>query len=234
MISLKRDARVLRLFRGSLILFGAIHVDRGEAGRIRTLVRQESPDLVLLELDAHRYQLLSNRQGRLSDPARGEDTPEFRVLECNSSNPALLLQSYQDRLARFFGAEPGGEMVSAIQVALDRDIALDFIDIPLQDTLQQVQGLASFRDVQSRLLEQPELDLEALPPLETFTPSTTREMLAQFARDFPALYEILITRRNEHMVSRIRYYLREGLHEKILAVVGLAHLAGISTLLEGD
>ena len=203
-----------------MLLLGAAHVV-DLAAPIRRILEERTLDGVAVELDEERAAALFAPEGARS---RGAGAPLF----------ARLWGTLQRRLgAEIGGGAPGDEMKTAALVAKDRALPLFLIDDPIRATLLQLVRTMPFKErvvllassviglfLPSRVVER-EMDRYSESP---------EEYTAELRTASPTIARVLLDDRNEHMAARLADLRGRG-YGRIAAVVGDAHLAGLSAAL---
>ncbi len=100
----------LELNGRQIILVGTAHISQKSADEVKDIIEAENPDTVCIELCQARYQAMV-------DTDRWKNTDIFKILKERKAFlllANLIVSSYQKRLARQFGVEPGLEMKQGI------------------------------------------------------------------------------------------------------------------------
>ena len=101
------DVVILQIDGREILLVGTAHVSRESADLVREVIEKERPDCVCVELDAQRYEALSQ-------PRRWENLDLREVIRKQQLAPLLvnvLLVSYQRKLGGVLGVLPGTELM---------------------------------------------------------------------------------------------------------------------------
>jgi pheromone shutdown-related protein TraB len=213
-------------------LLGTAHVSRASVEAVRQLIATREFDRIAVELDEHRY-LSLNR------PDAWREIDLFRILREGKAGVLaanLALGAYQRRLAEQFGVEPGAELKAACVEGAARGLPVELIDRDVGITLKRAYAAVGFIDklsivggIVASAISQDEIseqDIEKLKEGDVLT-----NTFDEFARSSPALHQVLIVERDRYMARRLAETARRG--ERVLAVVGAGHLAGITRALEG-
>lgn len=214
-----------------IYLIGTAHISQESVDTVIRTIDEIVPDTVCVELDQQRYQSLINEKGweslNLKDLIKKKQLP---FLLAN-----LALSSYQKRMGLHTGVKPGAELAAAAQTAEERGMEVELVDRNIRTTLLRVwrkTGLWNKMKVMASLFaslfEKQELNEEELAKLRQT--DTLSSMLEEMGKLLPSVKEILVDERDLHMA----YHIRNAPGEKVLAVVGAAHLPGITRLLSGD
>ncbi len=202
-----------------LTLVGVIHVDPSGAAAVGDVILRLRPEVVALEIDESRLHALQNpKAGKLS------------IMPGVSFLAMVLLEKFAGQLT---GSAPGTEMLRAIEAARRVGARVELVDLPIQDTVRGLQRLP--------LRERVRLLLDAVGSL-VFLPFgradfkslayQIEEQLGVFRERYHVLSGLLLDSREEHMVHRIKELL-DGTTGRVVAVVGLGHVARLGKLLAG-
>ncbi len=225
----RRDVHRVALDDREFLLVGTAHISRESADLVRAVIEAEQPDTVCIELDAQRYQALSEK--RRFDSLDLKQVIRNRQLAPLIAN--LLLASYQKRLGGKLGVTPGTELLEAARTAERLDIPVALCDRDVRVTLRRAWAAMSFWK-KTRLLseffasafDQPELDEDELRRLREGDVLT--ELMNELGEAMPELKRVLIDERDTYLAQRIRE--TEG--QRVVAVVGAGHVDGMRAALE--
>jgi pheromone shutdown-related protein TraB len=212
-----------------IILLGTAHISQESVDEVRRLIPEEAPDAVCIELDRQRFQ-------SLQENARWESLNIIQVIK-KGQLPYLManlaLASFQKRMGLQTGVKPGAEMAAAAETAEQEGIRIELIDRDIRTTLLRAwrktglwKKLTLLANVLAGFFEKQEIDEEALKRLKET--DTLSAMLNEMGETLPSVKAILVDERDRYMA----YNLRHCPGQKVLAVVGAAHVPGICRLLE--
>ena len=238
-----QDISVLSYGNRQVVLVGTAHVSEESATLVRQVIRSVQPDTVMVELDRRRAGTLLAKA-----KARKSGTP----LVISGSNASAEQQS---RGAAFYksldemGFPAGGEFVAAIEEARLLNATVLLGDQDINVTLQR---LKEARAETRRLRNDGILSRDDAKALIGSLPSTVRkressltaEGVAQLADELkqrdnalaitaylkkaaPPVYDAMIGERDQYMA----HALEVAPGNRIVAVVGLAHVEGIERIL---
>lgn len=207
-----------------LILIGTAHVSKASAEQVKEVIEVEQPDSVCIELDAQRYESVT--QG-----SKWKETDIFQVIKDKKASLLLMnlaISSFQNRLADQFGIKPGQEMIQGIASAKEAGAELVLADRNIQVTFSRIWGNIGFMG-KAQLLTSvffsifsketiSEEDLEKMKSQDTLN-----AVMNDFTQSFPKLKEPLIDERDQYLAQKIK----EAPGKKIVAVLGAAHIPGI-------
>ena len=210
------------------VVVGTAHISRDSVDLVRKVIETERPDCVCLELDAQRYEALSQGQ-------RWEDLDLREVVRKQQLAPLmanLILASYQSRLGLKLGVTPGSELLEAGRTAQELGIPVALCDRDIRVTLRRAwNSLAFYRKAMlistfvASAFESPELSEEELRRLRQKDVLT--ELMSELGEAMPTLKRVLIDERDAYLAQKIRD--SEG--ERVVAVVGAGHVQGMLTAL---
>ncbi|MEX1057512.1 MAG: TraB/GumN family protein [Natronospirillum sp.] len=213
-------------------LLGTAHVSKASADEVQTLIRSGEFDVVAIELCPSRYQ-------SMIDPDALAQLNLFQVLKQGKAGLVaanLALGAFQQRVAEESGIEPGAEMKMAVQEAKAAALPLLLIDRDVGTTLRRVyhnvpwwQRSSLIMGLLGSLISREKVTAEDIEQLKEgdVLASTFRE----FAEDSDAVYQPLITERDEFMALRLMEENANGEHQRVLVIVGAGHLSGMATFL---
>ncbi|WP_223641129.1 TraB/GumN family protein [Planococcus sp. 4-30] len=207
-----------------LILIGTAHVSKLSAEQVKEVIEAEQPDSVCIELDAQRYESVT--QG-----SKWKETDIFKVIKDKKASLLLMnlaISSFQNRLADQFGIKPGQEMIQGIASAKETGAELVLADRNIQVTFSRIWGNIGFMG-KAQLLTSvffsifsketiSEEDLEKMKSQDTLN-----AVMDDFTQSFPKLKEPLIDERDQYLAQKIK----EAPGKKVVAVLGAAHIPGI-------
>ncbi len=208
-----------------IILLGTAHVSKESAEEVRQLIEEENPDSICIELDDARYQSMNNKK-------KWEDTDLVEVIKKKQAFlllANLILASYQKRMADKMGSEVGKEMSTAIALSKERNIPLVLADRSVQTTFKRIWAKHSLKEkvrIIAALLstDDAEESISAEDIEKLKSGDMLEEALKEISREFPIVYEVLVEERNRILA----YNIRHAPGPKVLAVLGAAHVPGIS------
>ena len=213
------------------ILIGTAHVSKQSAEQVKEVIEAERPDSVCIELDKQRYQ-------SITEGNKWKDTDIFQVIKDKKATLLLMnlaISSFQKRMAKQFGINPGQEMIQGIESAKETGAELVLADRDIQITFARVWGNIGMKG-KALLLTQvvgsifsnekiSEEDLEKMKQQDTIN-----AMLQEFTDHFPKLKKPLIDERDQYLSQKIK----NAPGEKVVAVLGAAHVPGITKEIEKE
>jgi pheromone shutdown-related protein TraB len=207
-----------------IILIGTAHVSRKSVDEVKELIEAEKPDTVCVELCESRYQ-------SIVDADKWKNTDIVKIIK---EGKALLLltnlalSSYQRKLAKKFGIQPGQEMIQGIKSAKEVGAELCLADRDIQVTMLRLWRNISFYGKMKLLFNillsvfaGEELSEEELEKLKTQDMLTAA--LDELSRAFPQLKSIIIDERDQYLA----YKIKTAPGSRVIAVLGAGHIPGI-------
>lgn len=216
--------RRLTLDGREIILVGTAHVSQASVTMVREVIAAEQPDTVCVELDHQRHKALRN-------PRHWENLNLIEIIRQGQAPflcANLALSAYQKRMGLHTGVRPGAELAAAAEEAEQRGLAVRLIDREIRTTLLRAWRRAGFWKKMSLLatllagmFEKQTISEEELARLRES--DTLTALLDELAQVLPMVKTILVDERDLYMANEIRH----SPGERIVAVVGAAHLPGI-------
>lgn len=218
------DIHLLSFEDKEVILLGTAHVSKESAKLVASVIEEEKPDTVCIELCQSRYQSIrqKNRWQNMDIIKVIKEKKAFLLL----SN--LLLASFQKRIAEKLDVKPGAEMISAIETAEKVGAQVHLADRDIRITLSRTWRVMSLWDKLKILFQlissAGEIDEISEKDIEKMKQEDMLEtLLADVKKSLPALRDILIDERDRYLAHKIR----TAPGKRIVAVVGAGHVPGI-------
>jgi pheromone shutdown-related protein TraB len=211
------------------VLVGTAHISRESADLVERVIAAERPDCVCVELDARRYAALAQR-------TQFESLDLRAVIRNRQLAPLLVnlvLASYQRQLGGALGVLPGSELLAAARAAEGLGIPVRLCDRDVRITMRRAWAALSLwgksqliAALLHAVLEPPQLSEEQLRALRQ--QDVLSRLMAEIGEAFPALKTVLIDERDAYLAEQ----LRGAPGERVVAVVGAGHVAGMRAALE--
>jgi len=221
------EENITRLYVNNkeIILIGTAHVSRQSAEQVKEVIDREQPDSVCIELDEQRYQ-------SIIDNNKWKQTDIFKVIKDKKATLLLMnlaISSFQNRMAKQFDIKPGQEMIQGIASANENGAEIVLADRNIQTTFSRIWHNLGWTG-KSQLLTSVffsifSKDTISEDELENMkSQDTLNAVLAEFTESFPKLKTPLIDERDQYLAQKIK----EAPGEKVVAVLGAAHVPGIT------
>ncbi len=225
------QATIVEIDGRQIILIGTAHISQESVDTVIRAIDEHQPDTVCVELDEQRYQSLINQ--------KGWESLNIRDVIKKGQMPFLLtnlaLSSYQKKMGLQTGVKPGAELAAAAKTAEERGMQVELVDRNIRTTLLRTWRKAGFWNkmkvlaaLLGSLFEKQELDEAQLAKLRSG--DTLSQMLEEMGKLLPSVKTILVDERDTYMA----YHIRNSPGDRIVAVVGAAHLPGIVKKLDTE
>jgi pheromone shutdown-related protein TraB len=220
----ERDVHVVTHGDQTVLLVGTAHISQESVDLVKTVIEQERPDCVCLELDDKRFQALSQRlQWQAQDLKTIIKNKQLSTLLVS-----LLLASYQKRLGGSLGVTPGAELLMAAETATRLHIPISLCDRDVRITLRRAWKSTSLlkkgyllASLLTGLFDRSAISEEKLREMKES--DALSAMMAEMAEALPDLKRVLIDERDIYLAEKIK----SSPGKRLVAVVGAGHLAGM-------
>lgn len=213
------------------ILIGTAHVSKRSAEEVKEVIELERPDSVCIELDEPRYKAIM-------DGNKWKEMDIFKVIKEKKTTLLLMnlvISSFQKRMAKQFGIKPGQEMIQGIESAKEVGAKLVLADRNIQITFARIWSniglwgkLKLLTQIVGSIFNKEDISEEELENLKS--QDSLNAMLKDFTVMFPKLKVPLIDERDKYLAQKIK----EAPGSKVIAVLGAAHVPGITEELKKE
>lgn len=207
-----------------ITLVGTAHVSKESVDEVRQVIEQEQPDRICLELDEGRYKSKTEQQ----DWSNTDIRKVFKEHRGFLMLANMALAGYQKRMGDETGSAPGEEILSAAEIAEEKNIPFTLCDREIQITFKRAWRLSSpwnkaklMASLLGAVFSKEEVSPEELEKLKQG--DTMQTMMQEMAKELPQVKSVLIDERDRYLATRI--YQSQGNH--IVAVIGAGHQEGI-------
>lgn len=222
---------VLSYQEQSIILVKTAHVSSQSVQDVKDAVERYQPQAIAVELDPQRLDTLMH-------PKQWETTDLISIIkkkEAFSMLVQLLLASYQKKIAKDLNMALGQEMITGVQLANEKQIALITIDRSIQTTFLRMWRFLGFWEKLKLITElllssfsDEEYSMEQIEQLKQS--DMLQHALAQISQRYPMIKKVLIDERDQYMAAKIKSIK----HQTTVVVIGAAHASGIKENLHKD
>ena len=216
---------VIRFEDGRTIhLVGTAHVSNDSVLEVKSIIEEQHPDRVCLELD----------DGRMKSKTQDKSWESMDIKKIFKEGKGFLLlantalASFQKRMGAQTGADPGAEIIGAAKLAQEMDIPISLCDREIQITFRRAWAKSSLWNkckllatLVSAAFSKEEISEEELAELKN--EETLESMLKEVAKELPSVKEVLIDERDRYLATSI--FKAPG-NTKV-AVIGAGHTQGI-------
>ncbi|MCO5387705.1 TraB/GumN family protein [Desulfosporosinus sp.] len=213
------------------ILIGTAHVSKQSAELVKQVIEFEKPDSVCIELDEPRYQTIIEGN-------KWKETDIFKIIKEKKATLLLInlvISSFQKRIAKQFGINAGQEMIQGAESAKEIGANLVLADRNIQITFARIwQGVGFWGKAKLltgiffSIFDDEDISEEDLEKMKS--QDMLNSILNEFTVNFPKLKLPLIDERDQYLSQKIK----EAPGNKILAVLGAAHVPGIKEELKKE
>ncbi len=207
-----------------IIIIGTAHISKKSAEEVKEIIDREKPHSVCVELCKSRYNSIYNKD-------RWGNTDIVQIIKNRKTMRFLLnliLSSYQKRMGKKLGVKAGEEMIQAIESSRENGAEVVLADRNIEITFSRVIGNLSLWDKIKLLSElilsmfsDESLSEEDLDKLKS--QDMLNSMLNELTESMPKLKKPLVDERDKYLAQKIK----EAPGEKIVAVLGAAHVPGV-------
>ncbi|NYE09105.1 pheromone shutdown-related protein TraB [Bacillus niacini] len=214
-----------------IILIGTAHVSKQSVEQVKEVIDRERPDSVCIELDDQRYR-------SIMEGSKWRETDIFKVIKEKKATLLIMnlaISSFQNRLAKQFDTKPGQEMIQGIESAKEIGAELVLADRNIQITFSRIWGNVGvwgkaqlLTSIIYSIFNKETISEEELEKMKT--QDTLNASLAEISEAFPKLKKPLIDERDQYLAQKIK----EAPGKKVVAVLGAAHVPGITKEIHND
>ena len=231
MIANNPNLTYLKFDEKDFILVGTAHVSKKSIRLAKSVIEQEKPDTVCVELCSSRFQAIQQKD-------RWQNTDIVKIVKEKKSFlllSNLLLASFQKRIAKQFDVKPGEEMIAAIESAESVGAQIHLADRDIRTTLSRTWRVMGFwsklKLIFQLMLSLGQLDEIKEEDIEQMKQQDVLEtLLAEVGKSLPEIKSILIDERDQYLAEKIR----TAPGNRIVAVVGAGHIPGIQKHWQND
>ncbi|MFW9792839.1 MAG: TraB/GumN family protein [Candidatus Thorarchaeota archaeon] len=210
-----------------VVFVSVIHTDLDSVEEARRVVKETKPDVVAVELDHERYQLLT-------DPQKEENIAPFAGDAAQDLMQQLAM--LEKSLGEITGSNVGDEMIAAIEEGREVGAKIALVDRPMPETIRAMMQVPM--DELYRLigmLPDATKDIEEGSASELLNmlkeEGAVNDLMGQFKKEFPRLAEVLIEQRDQYVAKALKFILND-VEGKIVVVLGAGHIQGVKAALE--
>ena len=213
------------------ILVGTAHISKRSAELVKEVIDAEKPDSVCVELDEQRY-------NSIMEGNKWREMDIFKVIKESKASLLLMnlaISSFQKRMAKELGVSAGQEMIQGIESAKENGAKLVLADRNIQVTFSRIWGNLGLKgkamlltQVIYSIFNKESISEEELEKMKS--QDMLDSMLQEFTESFPRLKTPLIDERDQYLAHKIK----KAPGEKIVAVLGAAHVPGIKEEINKD
>lgn len=207
-----------------IYLIGTAHVSHTSRQDVKDCIDEVKPDSICIELDEERFEAFNN-------PKRWENTDIIEVIKDKKTGymlANLILSAYQRRIAKKMDVQAGQEMIQGIESAKEIGANLVLVDRNIQTTFKRIYRKHSFfqklKLISSLVMSIFDDEDISSDDIESLKQSDALDVaLKEVSKEYPVVSEVLIHERDQVLA----YKIKNAPGNKIVAVLGAAHIPGI-------
>ncbi len=219
----------IRLKDKDVYLLGTAHVSKQSVEDVKTAVLEIEPDTICVELCPSRYEVL----------VKQEAWQKMDIYQVIKENKALFLlaqiglSTFYRRIGEKLGVRPGAEMLEGVNQAEKTGARLVLADRDVNITLKRIWSSLSIwakfkllSHLGLSIIFQGDIKKEDIEKLKT--KDQLQMVMDEFSKSFPQVQKTLVDERDQFLAHKIS----SDTGKKVLAVVGAAHVPGITGYLD--
>ncbi|MCQ2755125.1 MAG: TraB/GumN family protein [bacterium] len=214
-----------------IYLVKTAHVSKNSVLDVDECVNEINPDAIAIELDAQRYDTLTNKD-------KWRDTDIVKIIKEKQVGYLLvnvILSSFQKRMAKSMDSTSGAEMMEGIKLSKERNLELVLADRPIKTTFKRIWSKLGTMEksklivsIISSVFDDEEISEEELEKLKEA--DALEAALSEVGKEFPMVKHVLVDERDMYLAQKIK----SAKGKKVVAIIGAAHANGIARHLEED
>jgi pheromone shutdown-related protein TraB len=215
----------------TILLIGTAHISKESVNEVRRVIEEEKPSLVCVEIDALRYNSMTQNEN-------WEKLDIIKVIKQGNGFLLLgnlVLAGFQRRLGGELGVKPGDEMTEAVAAAKELGVEAAFCDREVQITLRRAWGNCGFISkckllaaLFSSAFSSEKLDEAQIENLKKNT--ELDGMMNELSDYLPEVKKTLIDERDIYLASKI--WTAGNNKKTTVAIIGAGHLNGVKRHIE--
>lgn len=214
-----------------LFIIGTAHVSAESVTIVEETINELQPDTIAVELDSQRLDVIKNRK-------KYEETDIIQIFKSGKTLffiAQLLMSSYQKKIAKKLGVNPGDEFKKAIEMSEEMDAELVLADRNIGVTLKRLVRIISLWDKMKLFFSllftsKADSDIDEKTIAEIKETDMLNELLDEMGTTMPVIKKVMLDERDLYLAGKVQ----QNLGEKTVAVVGAAHVPGMIKCLEKE
>ncbi|HLC55998.1 MAG TPA: TraB/GumN family protein [Candidatus Nanoarchaeia archaeon] len=210
----------------NLTVLGTSHISVQSIKDVSSFIKNNTPDIIALELDAARFIALTDKRAKKSSL---KDVIHLGLKGFILNQIGAYIEK---KLGKLVGVSPGSEMKEAIKLAKEYNLKIELIDQRIDITLKKLTKSITLKEkfrfvidlISGTLYKKKriKIDLTKVPD-ESFI----IEILEKIKFRYPSFYNVLIDERNKIMAKNLNKIILNNKQSSIFAIVGAGHLSGL-------
>ncbi len=206
----------------NLVVIGTSHIAAESVAEVASVIHEEQPGIVALELDRKRLMALLH-------PGKAKATwKDIKSIGFKGWLFSIIGAWVEKRLGEKAGMKPGAEMLQAVKAARTLNIPIALVDQDIEITLKRFSKAMSWKEKWNLLVDiirglifrknEFDFDLSTVPSQKLI-----EKMIRQVKKRYPNIYRVLVTERNQVMAKNLAYLMANNPDKKVVAIVGAGH-----------
>jgi pheromone shutdown-related protein TraB len=225
------DVYVRQYLDKVIVVVATAHISQESANLVEELITSEKPDGICLELDQQRYMVLTSKHKWQNLDVRSI----IKSRQLATLLVSLLMASSQRRLGDGLGVTPGAELLAAVNCSKMLAIPLHLCDRDVRITLKRAWRKTTFwkklwlsASFLTSFFDKSKISEEELRHLKQ--QDVLARLVTELGGELPELKQVLIDERDLYLAEKIK----QSPGQRLVAVVGAAHVCGILHHLDHD
>lgn len=207
-----------------LVIIGTAHVSAESVKIVEETINEIQPDTIAVELDSQRLDVIKNRK-------KYEETDIIQIFKSGRTLffiAQLLMTSYQKKIAKKLGVNPGDEFKKAVNMAEEMDAELVLADRNIGLTLKRLVRKITFWDKAKLFFSllftsKADSDIDEKTIAEIKESDMLNELIEEMGETMPVIKQVMLDERDLYLAGKIQ----QNLGDVTVAVVGAAHVPGM-------
>lgn len=206
----------------NLVVIGTSHIAAESVAEVASVIHEEQPGIVALELDRKRLAALLH-------PGKAKMTwKDIRRIGFKGWLFSIIGAWVEKRLGEKVGMRPGAEMLQAVKAARTLNIPIALVDQDIEVTLKRFSKAMSWKEKWNLFIDiikgiifrknEFDFDLSTVPSQKLI-----EKMIRQVRKRYPNIYRVLVTERNQVMAKNLAHLMASHPDKKIVAIIGAGH-----------
>jgi len=221
----------IKLKDKDVYLLGTAHVSKQSVEDVKAAVFEIEPDTICVELCPSRYEVM----------VKQEAWQNMDIYQVVKENKALFLlaqlglSTFYRKIGQKLGVKPGAEMLEGVNQAEKTGASLVLADRDVNITLKRIWSALSIwsklkflTQLAFSMMFQGNIQKEDIEKLKS--KDELQLVMDEFSKSFPQVQKTLVDERDQFLAHKIS----SSNGQKILAIVGAAHVPGITGYLDKD
>ena len=215
----------------NLIFLGTSHIAKQSLEEVRKMIKEEKPDILALELDTKRLDVL------MSSEKRKIEMKIIRSVGLKGFLFSLFGAWAEKKLGKLVGVAPGSEMKQAVLIARKENLKIALVDQDIEITLRNLSNSLSWKEKMNFVAdifkamflkgERVDFDLSTVPGKKVI-----KKLTGRLKERYPNLHKTLIEERNVVIADNLKKLMYSEPDKKVLVILGAGHIDDVLKILK--